>query len=402
MRASRAWMSVAGAAACLTVACGGSSPGGSQGYTSAAGGGAGWQAGTAAPPVSGGSAGAAGRVGASPTAPVAGRGVGGTAGAAAIGGGLPRAGTTAAAGSGGAIAASAGVGGAVTAGVGGVSVAGAAGSTLTAGTGGASGAGTSGTPQTTGTCCDDGDCLCHGPDPSELTVAAGPYTPAQYEISTGTVYYPSDAEPPLAALALCGGFLNTGPEMAPWGPLYASHGIVVVVTTTTGADVPDIRATKLLASIEELKQENTKSGGPLSGKLSGRYGTSGYSMGGGGTTIASATDASLKTSIGLAPWGGEGSQVRVPTLVLCGDADTVAPCDMAQYVYGGIAEPTPKMIINIAGATHFNWFDPNAAGGGTSGMYALAFQKVFLEGDQRWRKLLIEQPARGQLTTNIE
>ena len=35
--------------------------------------------------------------------------------------------------------------------------------------------------------------------------------------------------------------------------------------------------------------ENTKNGSPLFGKLSGRYGTSGFSMGGGGTTYAART-----------------------------------------------------------------------------------------------------------------
>jgi len=121
--------------------------------------------------------------------------------------------------------------------------------------------------------------------------------------------------------------------MAPWGPFYASHGIVTVVTNTLGTDGPDVRATKLLTAITELKAENTKSGSPLIGKLAGRYGTSGYSMGGGGTTLASSTDATLKSSIGLAAWGGNGTGVTVPTLLLCGSADTVAPCSMSESVY---------------------------------------------------------------------
>ena len=318
------------------------------------------------------------------------------AGVAAVGGAGTLGGTATAGAATGAAAPSAG-----SSGVGGQSdagalaaAAGAAGMQLPVAGGGA--------PSGTGPCCPDGDCLCHGPDPSELTDAAGPYKTAQYQIATGTVVYPTDAEPPFAALALCGGFLNTGPEMAAWGPLYASHGIVMVITATDGADVPDIRAMKLLASIEELKSENTKSGGPLNGKLSGRYGTSGYSMGGGGTTLASAEDGTLRTSLGLAPWGGDGSRVKVPTLLLCGDADTVAPCNMAEGVYAGIADPTPKMLINVSGATHFNWFGPSDAGRGTSGKYALAFQKVFLEGDERWRPLLLEKPSAASQMTNIQ
>src|SRR6185503_7616876 len=140
-------------------------------------------------------------------------------------------------------------------------------------------------------------------------------------------------EAPFAAVAICAGFLNTGVEMLEWGSFYASHGIVTVVVTTLPSDIPVIRASLLLGAIEELKKENTKSGSPLSGKLSDRYGTSGYSMGGGGTTIASGTEKSLKTSVGLAAWGGDGSGVTVPTLLFCGDADTVAPCYMSDGVY---------------------------------------------------------------------
>lgn len=309
--------------------------------------------------------------GAGARSPVAGTGAGGTGGSAA-----------AVSGSGGA--------------------AGVAGSSGSAGAAGAAGTMAAAGGGAKGSCCAGGDCLCHGPDPTELTSGAGTYKTAQYTISTGTVVYPMDAEPPFAALALCGGFLNTGPEMAPWGPLYASHGIVLVITTTDAADTPDIRATKLLAALAELKMENTKSGSPLNGKLSGRYGTSGYSMGGGGTTLASQQDSSLKTSIGLAPWGGDGTGITVATLLFCGDADVVAPCDMAQGVYDAIKDPTPKMLLDVSGATHFNWFDPTDAGSGTSGKYALAFEKVFLEGDERWKPLLLSKPTAATQTTNIK
>lgn len=235
-----------------------------------------------------------------------------------------------------------------------------------------------------------------------MTSGNGPFKTATFTISTGTVYHPTDAEPPFAGVAVCGGFLNTGPEMADWGTFYASHGIVTVITTTGAADLPDQRATKLLAAIEELKGENTKSGSALMGKLAGRYGTSGYSMGGGGTTIASGENAALLTSVGLAPWGPNAAAVQVPTLLLCGGSDTVAPCDMTDGAYTQIPEATQKMKVSINGVTHFDWFGPTAAGGGTSGKYALAFQKVFLEGDQRWKPHLLSAPTNGTATANIK
>jgi pimeloyl-ACP methyl ester carboxylesterase len=214
------------------------------------------------------------------------------------------------------------------------------------------------------------------------------------------LHYPTDAEPPFAGIAICPGFLNTGPEMAPWGPFYASWGIAVVVTNTTGADLPNVRGDKLVAAIEELKTQNVGSG-PLAGKLAGRYGTSGYSMGGGGTTIASAKDPTHRSSVGLAAWGPEGRNVKVPTLFLCSESDSVAGCDFSQTAYDDMGS-TPKMLVKIPSASHFAWFDPNDAGRGMSGKYALAFQKVFLEGDERWRSLLLTTPAQGSVLTNIE
>jgi hypothetical protein len=40
-----------------------------------------------------------------------------------------------------------------------------------------------------------------------------------------------------------------------------------------------------------------------------------------------------------------------------------------------------------------------SAGGGDSGEYGLAFQKVFLVGDERWRPLLVAAPSEQ---TNIQ
>jgi hypothetical protein len=280
-------------------------------------------------------------------------------------------------------------------------MAGASGSAGGGGMSGAAGGGNTGGATGTGKCCASGDCLCHGPDPTGLTSKNGPYKTAQLTISTGTVYYPTDAEPPLAGVSICPGFLNTGPEMAPWGPFYASWGIICVVTTTTGADLPNVRGDKLVAAIEELKKQGTGTG-PLAGKLAGRYGTSGYSMGGGGTTFASAKDSTYKTSVGLAAWGPDGTMVKVPTLFICSDADTVASCSGTNSAYMQIAAPTSKMILDIPGASHFNWFSPTDAGMGESGEYALAFQKVFLEGDERWKPLLLTKARTGTVTTNIQ
>ncbi|HVW26981.1 MAG TPA: hypothetical protein VHC69_16550 [Polyangiaceae bacterium] len=271
---------------------------------------------------------------------------------------------------------------------------GAGGSTSIGGASGSAGAGTGGdTTMLHGTCCSDGNCLCHGDPPSMPTSMNGPYKTASFPMTTGTVYYPTGVDGPLAAVSICPGFLNTGPEMTSWGPFYASWGIVCVVTNTGALDLPQTRGTELVNAINELKKQNTTSSSPLNGKLVGWYGTSGYSMGGGGTTFASEADPTMKTSVGLAAWGPDGTTDKVPTLFICSDADTVASCTGTNASYAVIN--APKMILDIPGESHFNWFSPTDAGFGESGAYALAFQKVFLEKDTRWLPILKTKPATG-------
>jgi hypothetical protein len=252
-----------------------------------------------------------------------------------------------------------------------------------------------------GACCPDGKCLCHGPAPTALTSERGPYKTASYTIAgIGCVFYPTDAEPPFAAVTVSDGFLGSGGcgslQTGGWAPLYASWGIAAMIVDTGGGDLPEVRGRALLDGIEAFKAENTKSGSPLNGKLAGRYGTSGFSMGGGGTSYASRDDKSLLTSIAIMPWGPVTSGVSTPTLVICGSLDAVAPCSsFGNSLYRGIPDAVSKMRVQITDA-HAG---QPSSGGGKSGQYGLAFQKVFLEGDQRWRPLLV---AADSEETNIK
>lgn len=240
-------------------------------------------------------------------------------------------------------------------------------------------------------CCTNNDCICRGPAPTALVSAMGSFKTMSYDLAgAGLVFYPTDAQPPFAAVALADGLGGSGGargQTAAWGPFYASHGIVAIITTTGSGDQPPVRGMKLNGAITALKAENTKNGSPLFGKLAGRYGTSGYSMGGGGTTHAATRDPTLKSSIGLAAWQPVGAGVTVPTLFVCGDTDGTAPCTMASRAYGQMPPATPKMWVEVSGG--HGAFGRPSAGGGRAGSYALAFQKVFLEGDERWRPILV-------------
>jgi hypothetical protein len=251
-----------------------------------------------------------------------------------------------------------------------------------------------------GSCCSDGDCICREEPPSALTSDDGPYAVESYAHDAGCIYYPTDAEPPFSAVAISDGFGGSGgcgrTQTDGWGPLYASHGIVAMIINTTGGDQPNVRGTKLTAGVEAFKAENENSSSPLHQKLAGRYGTSGFSMGGGGTSYASADDSSLKSSVAVMPWGPVRMGVEVPTLVICGSSDGIASCaSHGNGLYSGIGDSVPKMRVTV---TSGHVGQPTADGG-KSGEYGLAFQKVFLDGDERWRPLLV---AAESDETNIQ
>jgi hypothetical protein len=239
-------------------------------------------------------------------------------------------------------------------------------------------------------CC--ATCICRGPAPTGLVSEDGDSSYDSYAQGVGCVYYPTTAEPPWAAVALADGFGGSGgcsafAQTSGWGPFYASHGIVAMIVDTTGGDQPRTRGTKLLGGIEALKAENEDSTSPLFGKLAGRYGTSGFSMGGGGTTFAAAENSELMSSVGLMAWTPTGSGVTVPTLFICGASDGLATCGgHSMPAYGAMPETTDKMLAFVS-ASHVG---QPSAGGGMQGAFALAFQKVYLEGDERWRPILLD------------
>src|SRR5262249_5595047 len=113
-------------------------------------------------------------------------------------------------------------------------------------------------------------------------------------------------------------------------------------------------------------------------------------------TFASEKDTTLLTSVGLAAWGPDGPTVKTPTLFICSDADTVASCTGTNSSYAAIPSPTAKMILDLPGVSHFNWFDPkDSVTKGLREASALGFQKVFLEGDTRWKPILMTKPSTG-------
>jgi dienelactone hydrolase len=285
---------------------------------------------------------------------------------------------------------------------------------LSGGAGGSAGGGGSADPVEPEPETPASEGLIRGPAPTaESAARPGPFGFDTYTsglrdgpaYGTQTLHYPTDAEPPFASVVIVPGFVSPESSIRAWGPFLASHGIVTLtIGTNSGGDLPDVRATALLDAIETVKAENSRAEGPLEGALDlGRFAVMGWSMGGGGTLIAANEHPELKAAIPLAAWspGVTFSNNSVPTLLFAGTADPLAG-GQSQGFYSSIPEATPKMLYEVAGGAHDIANDPSSADG-EIGLYGLSWMKVFLEGDERYRELLLRTPTReADFLTNIE
>lgn len=243
-----------------------------------------------------------------------------------------------------------------------------------------------------------------GAEPADSLSGAqpGPYKVEQYRdgyrngpaYADSTINYPTDAEPPFALVVVVPGFVSPQSSIASWGPFLASYGIVTMtIGTNLPTDLPETRKEALIDAMKSLKEENMRSGSPLMGKLDTSYtATMGWSMGGGGTLLVANEDPALKATISLCGWnpGYPYSKIKAPALMFASLGDPLAG-GQSQGFYRSIPDTTPKMLIEIGAGDHFVANNP-ASTSGTVGRYGLAWLKVYLEGDERYKKFLLEKP----------
>ena len=227
-----------------------------------------------------------------------------------------------------------------------------------------------------------------------------------------TIYYPTNATPPFAGIAIVPGYCGVETDIQEWGPFYASHGIVAITLGTNDpcADWPAARAVALLDAIVTVKEENTRINSPLQGSIDvNRFAVSGWSMGGGGSQLAASLDPSLKAVIGLCPWldlnGFQPSDLihDVPVLIFTGQNDDIA--NSAEYGfmhYEGTPSTTDKLYFEIENGGHDAANGPSSAVG-DAGIYALSWLKTYLLDDPCYCEFLLENPTTASAyTTNIE
>ncbi|MEU8321874.1 alpha/beta hydrolase [Nonomuraea sp. NPDC048881] len=240
-----------------------------------------------------------------------------------------------------------------------------------------------------------------GPDPTGaiLEAARGPFATAELGVSRlsvsgfggGTIYYPTDtSQGTFGAIAISPGYTATWSSLAWLGPRIASHGFVVIgIETTTIYDQPASRGRQLLAALDYLT-----SGSPSAVRSridASRLAVAGHSMGGGGTLEAADARPSLQAAVPLAPWNltKSWSGLRVPTMIIGGEADTIAPvATHSEPFYQSIPSSVEKAYLELNGASHFFPQVTNT----TMAKSMVAWLKRFVDDDTRYDQFLCPAP----------
>ncbi|MDD9968770.1 MAG: hypothetical protein OXR73_21195 [Myxococcales bacterium] len=230
----------------------------------------------------------------------------------------------------------------------------------------------------------------------------GPYAYESYTegldnrtYSSSVMYYPTDAPEPFASVVFSPGFTATKEQYKDFlGPLLASHGIAILLTTpTTTGDFPQQRSTDLQAAFEQIATENERSGGPLAGKLApDRVCVTGHSMGGGGSLWAAAElGDKIRCAMPLQAWqpGTSFRSIVAPTMFIAAENDTIAGnSSNSRLFYNSLSDSVEKYYVEFGGASHFLTSNSRGSHYDVQSRYMIAFYKLYLEDDERYREIL--------------
>src|SRR3954447_10194264 len=128
-----------------------------------------------------------------------------------------------------------------------------------------------------------------------------------------------------------------------------------------------------------------------------RLAVAGHSMGGGGSLEAAKDRPSLQAAVPLAPWNltKSWSSVRVPTLIIGGESDTVAPVSSHSIpFYTSIPPASEKAYLELNNASHFFPQTTNTP----TGRQMVAWLKRFVDDDTRYDQFLCPGPSSSAIS----
>lgn len=216
------------------------------------------------------------------------------------------------------------------------------------------------------------------------------------EYAAATIWYPADKQEPFGAVAISPGYTETQDAINWWGPFLASHGYATLIfNTNEPKDFPDVRAKGLMAALDILEEENSRSDSPLQGKLAtDKLAVMGHSMGGGAALIAAHGHSDrIRAAIPFTPWqpNADFSGVTIPTLIIAGEGDKIAKvAEHSRLHYAAIPDTTIKGYLEFTGGNHFigNNQRSNLEVHPQIGRYALAWLKLYVDEDDRYRPFI--------------
>lgn len=217
--------------------------------------------------------------------------------------------------------------------------------------------------------------------------------PDAEEYADATIYYPLGVDAPVGGVAISPGYTESQRHISWWGPRLASHGYAVLVFDTNEPDdSPAMRGEALIAAVRVLRAENNRAGSPLNGKIDvDKMAIMGHSMGGGGTLIAANKYSDeIQAAIPFTPWQPDGDfgNIAVPTLIIAGSADRIAAVNEHAWPhFQSLPQSITRVYLEVDGGNHFlaNSGGPDL---GTIGRYGIAWLKLYLDGDERYRDFI--------------
>lgn len=237
-----------------------------------------------------------------------------------------------------------------------------------------------------------------GPDPTVESVAAQSGTFATEEITVqpghgfngGKIYYPTDtSQGTWGALAAVPGYTASWANEGAWmGHWIASFGFVVIgIDTNTPNDWDTARGDQLLAALDYLTQES-----PVADRVDPeRLAVMGHSMGGGGAVHAATQRPDLQAAMPMAPasFSQDLSGVRVPTLIMGAEDDTVITPGSLDQLYRTLPAETPGAYVQLRGGGHGFpvWGNAEVT------RRVIPWLKIWVDNDTRYTQFLCPEMA---------
>lgn len=237
-----------------------------------------------------------------------------------------------------------------------------------------------------------------GPDPTVESVRAQRGTFATEEISVGPghgfnggkIYYPTDTSlGTWGAVAVVPGYTASWDAEGAWmGHWIASFGFVVIgIDTNSPTDWDDARGRQLLAALDYLTRES-----PVRDRVdAGRLGVMGHSMGGGGAIHAATQRPDLQAAVPFAPasFSQDASNLRVPTMIMGAQDDTVITPGALDQLYATLPSGTPGAYVQLSSGGHGFpvWGNVNVT------RLTIPWLKVFIDNDTRYTQFFCPQLA---------